>query len=233
MKENKFIYNLKDFEYFRKNIKLTCISDTLRRAVLGMTITGFGLWVFFTVLDIIFGIYDGRLYALSVKREVLGIVTGLILFLTIMILILSLYSKKALDTKYHKVYSLYLNNPVVLKRRKIYKRKRNALCVTAELPQEQEYLEKRFMKLFYENKKAEKAVNSFLLISHGKKESLKRERFKKQVISYDETLENYFFSFERFRNDNEEDDFAYYVNINGYNIRINNEKAVMAEIILC
>ena len=89
------------------------------------------------------------------------------------------------------------------------------------------------MKLFYENKKAEKTAYHFLAVNHGKKETRKRESFKKRIISYDRELENYFFSFERFRNDNEEDDFAYYININGFNIKINNKKvAVMAEIIL-
>ena len=43
MKENKFIYNLKDFGYFRKNIRLTCISDTLKRAVTGLTVAASGL----------------------------------------------------------------------------------------------------------------------------------------------------------------------------------------------
>ncbi len=232
MKENKFIYNLKSFEYFRKNIRLTCISDTLKRGVTGMTFTALGLWIALTILDIIFGIYNGKLHALLRNWKMLVIFSGLILFLVIVISILSLYSKKSLDMKYQKVHSLYLCNPAVLKRRKIHRRKRNVLCVIAELPQEQEYLEKRLMKLFYENKKAEKMVYSFLAVNHGKKETLKQERFKNQIISCDKTLENYFFSFERFRNDNEDDDFAYYMNINGHNIRINNERAVMAEIIL-
>ena len=232
MKENKFIYNLKDFEYFKKNIRLTCISDTLRRAVTGMTVVALGLWIVLTVMDIIFGIYNGKLYALLGNWKMPVIFSGLFLFFVIVISILSLYSKKALDMKYHEIHSLYLRNPVVLKRRKISRRKRNVLCVIAELPKEQEYLEKRLMKLFYENKKAEKTVYSFLAVSHGKKETLKQERFKNQIISCDETLENYFFSFERFRNDNEEDDFAYYMIINGHNIRINNDRAVMAEIIL-
>ena len=232
MKENKFIYNLKDFEYFRKNIKLTCISDTLKRAVTGMAIVSLVLCFVFTVLDIVFNIYDGKLYTLLRNWKISGIFTGLILFTVILILILSLYSKKVLDTKYHKVHSLYLNDPVVLKKRKIYKRKKNALCVTAELPQEQEYLEKRLIKLFYENENAEKAAYSFLAVNHGKKEMLKRERFKKQIISYDEILGDYFFSFERFRNNDEDDDFAYYVNINGYNIKMNNEIPILAEIIL-
>ena len=232
MKENKFIYNLKDFEYFKKNIRLTCTSDTLKRALTGMTATALGLWIILTVLDIIFGIYKGKLYALLGNWKTPLIFSGLILFFVIVISILSLYSKKALDVKYHEIHSLYLSNPVVLKRRKISGRKRNVLCVIAELPKEQEYLEKRLMKLFYENKKAEKTVYSFLAVSHGKKETLKQERFKNQIISCDETLENYFFSFERFRNDNEEDDFAYYMIINGHNIRINNDRAVMAEIIL-
>ena len=232
MRENKFIDNLKNFEYFRKNIRLTCISDTLKRAAAGMTILTLVLWFILTVLDIIFGIYDRKLYALWENWKTAGIFTGFMLFTVIMIMILNMYSKKALDMKYHKVHSLYLNNPVVLKRRKIYIRKRNALCVTAESFQEQEYLEKRLIKLFYENKKAEHAAYSFLAVNHGKKETLKQERFKKQIVSYDKTLKNYFFGFERFRNDDEDDDFAYYVNINGYNIKINNEKAVMAEIIL-
>ena len=60
MKENKFIYNLKDFEYFKKNIRLTCTSDTLKRALTGMTATALGLWIILTVLDIIFGIYMSR-----------------------------------------------------------------------------------------------------------------------------------------------------------------------------
>ena len=232
MKENKFIYNLKDFEYFKKNIRLTCTSDTLKRALTGMTATALGLWIILTVLDIIFGIYKGKLYALLGNWKTPLIFSGLILFFVIVISILSLYSKKVLDIKYHKIHSLYLGNPAVLKRRKIHRRKRNVLCVIAGLPKEQEYLEKRLMKLFYENKKAEKTVYSFLAVNHGKKETLKQERFKKEIISCDEILENYFFSFERFRNDNEDDDFAYYININGHNIRINNERAVMAEIIL-
>ena len=232
MKENKFIYNLKDFEYFKKNIRLTCISDTLRRAVTGMTVVALGLWIVLTVMDIIFGIYNGKLYALLGNWKMPVIFSGLFLFFVIVISILSLYSKKALDMKYHEIHSLYLRNPVVLKRGKISRRKRNVLCVIAELPKEQEYLEKRLMKLFYENEKAEKTVYSFLAVSYGKKETLKQERFKKRIISCDETLENYFFSFERFRNDNKDDDFAYYMIINAHNIRINNDRAVMAEIIL-
>ena len=93
-------------------------------------------------------------------------------------------------------------------------------------------MENLTLEKLQELKQAEKTVYSFLAVSHGKKETLKQERFKNRIISCDETLENYFFSFERFRNDNEEDDFAYYMIINGHNIRINNDRAVMAEIIL-
>ena len=233
MEVNKFIYNLKDFDYFRKNIRLTCISDTLKRAVLGMTITALILWSIFTALDIIFGVYDGKLYALIKNGRIMGIFIVLLLFFIIVILILNLYSKRKLYAQYCRVYDLYLSNPLVLKKRKIFRRKRNALCVIAELPEEQEYLEKILMKLFFENKKAEKTAYNFLSFCRGKKETSKRERFKKQIISYNETLENYFFSFERFRDDDKNDDFAYYVNINGYNIKINGERAVMAEIITC
>ena len=231
--ENKYIYNLKDFEYFRKNIRLTCISDTLKRLFRVMAVTFLVLWFVFTILDIIFGVYGGELYALLGNRKALEIFAGTALFFIIVILILSVYSKKSLDIKYRKVHNLYLAKPAVYKIRKIYRRKRNALCILAELPQKQEYLEKKLMKLFYENKKAEKTAYHFLAVNHGKKETRKRESFKKRIISYDRELENYFFSFERFRNDNEEDDFAYYININGFNIKINNKKvAVMAEMIL-
>lgn len=94
MKENKFIYNLKDFGYFKKNIRLTCTSDTLKRALTGMTATASGLWIVLTVLDIIFGIYNGKLYTLLGSWKTPLIFCGLILFFVIVISILSLYSKK-------------------------------------------------------------------------------------------------------------------------------------------
>ena len=89
MKENKFIYNLKDFEYFKKNIRLTCISDTLKRALTGTTAAALGLWIILTVLDAIFSIYNGKLYALLRNWKMLLIFSGLILFFVIVISILS------------------------------------------------------------------------------------------------------------------------------------------------
>lgn len=106
------------------------------------------------------------------------------------------------------------------------------MCIAAENPKEQEYLEKILMKLFYENKKAEKAAYNFLAVSHGKKETLKREKFRKQINSYEQMLEDYLFDFERFWDDNKNDEYIYSVIINGHSIKINDNRPVMAEIIL-
>ena len=52
------------------------------------------------------------------------------------------------------------------------------------------------------------------------------------MISYDETLSDYSFTFDRFKDDDENDNYVYYININGCNIKINDEEAVLAEAIL-
>lgn len=232
MEENKFIYNMKNYNYFRENIRITCLLDTLRRAVLGITIMSLVLWGIFTILDITLGIYSGKLVVLVKNPKIMGIFIILISAVIIIILILSAYSKKSLNNKYQKLHDLYLKNPVVLKKRKIYRRKRNALCVLAENLEEQKFLEKTFVKLLYENKKAEKTAYNFLAVSHGKKETKKSERFRNQMISYDETLSDYSFTFDRFKDDDENDNYVYYININGCNIKINDDEAVLAEAIL-
>jgi hypothetical protein len=232
MEINKFTHNLKNFDYFKKNIRLTCISDTVRKALLGITIMFLVLESVLTISDAVFGIYGGKFWILMKNKRNIGIFTVLLLVIIIGILILTQYSKKALNNSYKKVHGLYLENPQVFKSRKVYKRKKNALCVLAELPEEQEYLEKIMVKLFYENKTAEKTAYNFLAVSHGKKESLKTENFKKQVVSCDKALENRLFTFDRFRDNDEDNNYAYYVNINGCNIKINDDKAVLAEIVL-
>lgn len=135
----------------------------LEKSINGNDSCSFGIMDCFNCTGYYFRHYKGKLYALLGNWKTPLIFSGLILFFVIVISILSLYSKKALDVKYHEIHSLYLSNPVVLKRRKISGRKRNVLCVIAELPKEQEYLEKRLMKLFYENKKSRKQCIHFWL----------------------------------------------------------------------
>ena len=229
MGSKRLEYNLKEFDYFRRNIKITCLSEIIKNIVFILTIC---------IIILLITVNITLLFSLNIKEQVdklLGKYNFSIVSLFIVTLLLGVYfiikfiTKIKLNKIYKRVYELYLSDIKVYQERIIYKRGNIFLVFLALNKEEQRKLEKAFLNKILTNEDLLALTEKFLLFREGIFEQKRIKKFQDKILELEEELKEYNFIIDRFFDEDKNSVYSYYIKINNQNIRVGNKKAILSK----
>lgn len=230
METKRLEYNLKNFDYFRKNINITFLLKKIRELLLILTV----VITASIIIGIFILIFDSNFRKLLLNKNFTMVYCSWILLIIILIfLVLNVFFtitvKRKTEKIYSQVYELYLENANVYKKRIIYRNAHRALCILAVNLEQQKLIERHFLGILLKNEKVNKLLNRALFFRDDRVGSKKMEKLKNKVLYYEDSLQNYDFSFKQLDNIDEENVYSYYIKINDFYIWLNDDKEIFSE----